>query len=135
MNKPSASRSLLLALTSLVLVGLACQAGTPTSALSDSSQPPPDSPSASVFDTDRTAYGFFPSPPEASLEAVLSHFKALGEHGDFILVQPNIPWEEFRAGVEGESTQRTDLKNQIVLAQQNNLGWIFVVDPLNGLNP
>jgi hypothetical protein len=134
MNKSSASRSLLLALTSLVLVGLACQAGTPTAALSDSSEPPPDSPSASVFDTDRTAYGFFPSPPEASLEAVLNHFKALGEHGDFILVQPNIPWEEFRAGVEGESTQRTDLKNQIVLAQQNNLGWIFVVDPLNGLN-
>lgn len=134
MHQSPASRTLFLTLTSLVLTGLACQAGAPTEAPGDSSQPPPTSPSASVFDRERTAYGFFPSPPEASLEAVLNHFKALGEHGDFILVQPNIPWEDFRAGVEGESTQRTDLRNQIVLAQQNNLGWIFVVDPLNGLN-
>ncbi|MGH2621002.1 MAG: hypothetical protein ACRDHG_10600 [Anaerolineales bacterium] len=117
-----------------MLAVLACQAGAPTAVPSDSSQPTPASTSASVFDTDRTAYGFFPSPPEASLEAVLNHFKGMGEHGDFVLIQPNIPWEDFRAGVEGESTQRTDLKNQTVLAEQNNLQWIFVVDPLNGLN-
>ena len=134
MPSSSGSRIRLLALTTLALTGLACQAGAPTAAPLDSSQPPATAPVASVFDSGRTAFGFFPSPPEASLEAVLNHFKAMGEHGDFVLIQPNIPWEEFQAGVEGESTQRTDLRNQTVLAQQNNLEWIFVVDPLNGFD-
>ena len=134
MHRTPASRPWLLALASLVLAGLACQAGTPTVAPSDPSQSPAAGPTASVFDSGRTAFGFFPSPPEASLEAVLNHFNAMGEHGDFVLIQPNIPWEDFRTGIEGESEQRTDLRNQTVLAQQNNLEWIFVVDPLNGLN-
>jgi len=134
MHRWSVSRTILPALSSLVLLGLACQAGTPPAAPSDLSQPPSESPSLSAFDRGGTAFGFFPSPPEASLEAVLNHFKAMGEHGDFVLIQPNIPWEEFRAGVEGESAQRTDLRNQTVLAQQNNLEWIFVVDPLNGFD-
>ena len=134
MHKSVSSRTLQLALASLMLAGLACQASAPATAPSDSGQPPATSPSESAFDSDRTAYGFFPSPPEASLEAVLNHFKAMGEHGDFVLIQPNVPWEDFRTGVEGESTQRTDLVNQTVLAQQNNLEWIFVVDPLNGFD-
>jgi hypothetical protein len=58
----------------------------------------------------------------------------MGEHADFILVQPNVPWEDFREGVEGESQPRTDLRNRITLARQNRLEWVFVVDPLNGLN-
>ena len=91
-------------------------------------------PTRASFDRDRTAYGFFSSPPEATLESVLAHFEALGEHADFILVQPNIPWEDFVDGIEGESQARTDLRNQIILARRNGLDWIFVVDPLNGLN-
>ena len=91
MPKSSASRPLLLALALLVLAGLACRASAPTAVPSESSQGPPARPSASVFDSDRTAYGFFPSPPEATLDAVLNHFKGMGQHGDFILVQPNIP--------------------------------------------
>jgi hypothetical protein len=87
-----------------------------------------------TFDWDRTAYGFFPSPPESTLEGVLGHFEALDEHADFILSQPNIPWEDFVDGVEGDSQARTDLHNQIVLARRHGLDWIFVVDPLNGLN-
>jgi hypothetical protein len=91
-------------------------------------------PTRASFDGERTAYGFFPSPPEATLESVLDHFESLGEHADFILIQPNIPWEDFVDGVEGESQARTDLRNQIILARRNGLDWIFVVDPLNGLN-
>lgn len=88
----------------------------------------------SVFDTEETAYGFFPSPPEFSLQALLTHFEDLGDFGDFILMQPNVPWEDFVDGVEGQSQARQDLHNQILLAQQNGLDWAFVVDPLNGLN-
>ncbi len=82
----------------------------------------------------KPAFGFFPSPPRATLDSVFDHFQRLSEHADFILVQPNIPWEDFLQGVEGESQAREDLKNQIILARQYGLGWIFVVDPLNGLN-
>jgi hypothetical protein len=87
-----------------------------------------------MFDTFVTTFGFFPSPPEATFEAILNHFEALGEHADFILMQPNIPWEDFVDGVEGESQAREDIRNQTILSSQNDLGWIVVVDPLNGLN-
>lgn len=88
----------------------------------------------SIFDQDGTAFGFFPSPPEATHDAVLNHFQALGDHADFILIQPNVPWEAFVQGVDLESRSAEDLRNQIILARQNYLEWIFVVDPLNGLN-
>ena len=98
---------------------------------------PPDTsapPQTSAFDETGTAFGFFPSPPEASTSSVLKHFGDLGQHADFILVQPNIPWEDFTAGSPAESQQLTDIRNQVLLAQQNGLEVAFVVDPLNGLN-
>jgi hypothetical protein len=126
-------RKALLLLVALVLIGtiLACggEAGTPEPTIDFSLEPTRD-----TAEWKRTAYGFFPSPPEANLESVLSHFEALGEHADFILIQPNIPWEDFVNGIEGESQARTDLRNQIILARRNGLDWIFVIDPLNGLN-
>jgi hypothetical protein len=126
-------RKVNLLLVALVLTGavLACasEATSPEATLDISLEP-----TRASFDGDRTAYGFFPSPPEATLDSVLGHFEALGEHADFILVQPNIPWEDFVNGIEGESQARTDLRNQIILARRNGLDWIFVIDPLNGLN-
>ena len=129
----------LIALIALALAGLACQAGEATpapAAVPDVPSPrnEPVSDTVSIFDEDRTAFGFFPAPPEGTTEAVLKHFGTMGENADFILIQPNIPWKDFAAGVEGESQQRTDLTNQTILARQNDLEWIFVVDPLNGLN-
>jgi hypothetical protein len=91
-------------------------------------------PTRDTFNWDRTAYGFFPNPPEATLESVLATFDALGEHADVILSQPNVPWEDFLESVDGESQARTDLRNQVTLARRQELDWIFVVDPLNGLN-
>lgn len=128
----------------LTLAALACSEagladGSPgaTEASSDPGQTP-GQPTAerdsSAFESDRIAFGFFPSPPEGTLESVLNHFQDVGEHGDFILIQPNIPWEGFVGGIEGDSQARTDLVNQTVLARQNDLAWIVVVDPLNGLN-
>jgi len=59
----------------------------------------------------------------------------MGEHGDFVLIQQNTAWEDFTdRGMDGESQTRTDLINQVKLAQQNNLEYIFVIDALNGLN-
>jgi hypothetical protein len=117
-------RQSVLALCILLIGSLACSGQTddfPT-------------PGHSIFDDGHTTYGFFPSPPEATLDSVLNHFKSISQHADFVLVQPNVAWEEFTTGIEGESQKRTDVINQVKLARQNGLDAIFVVDPLNGLN-
>jgi len=94
----------------------------------------PTPPSPSVFDSGRTAFGFFPTPPEVSIDSVLATFRAIGEHGDVILIQQNVPWEDLRENWGAESRTVTDIRNQVDLAWQNGLEAIFVVDPLNGLN-
>jgi hypothetical protein len=116
-----------LALVTLVLASLAC-GGQPLTL--EPAAPPDPSP----FDSEATAYGFFPSPPEATIESVLSHFAALAEHADFVLIQPNIPWEDLSSGDYSSSQRLTDVRNQVILARQNGLDTAFVVDPLNGLN-
>lgn len=109
----------------LILTALACNR-------SDQSIPP--TPQNSIFDSGRTVYGFFPSPPEVTLQSVLQTFKDSSRHGDFILIQQNASWEDFLNGVEGESQTRTDILNQVKLTRQNHLETIFVLDALNGLN-
>jgi hypothetical protein len=108
----------------LLAASLACGSAPAT-------MPPPD---PSVFDGDRTAYGFFPSPPEATFESILATFEAIGEHADVVLLQPNIPWQDFLEGPQADSQAVTDLRNQVSLARQQGLEAIFVIDPLNGLN-
>jgi hypothetical protein len=139
MHNPRIPRYFLALLAALSLAALACQGSEPTASPATSPPAPTTSDesasrSISIFDEDRTAFGFFPAPPEGTTEAVLNHFTNLGDNADFILIQPAVPWEEFRDGIDGESQARTDLKNQTILAAQNDLEWIFVVDPLNGLN-
>jgi hypothetical protein len=122
-------RHLSIFLTFLLLASLACG----KSAIS----PFPDptyTPEASIFENDRTAYGFFPTPPEVSLESVFAHYKVLGQHADVALVQETIPWAEFINGVEVKSQKITDLQNARTLALANNLDSIYIIDPLNGLN-
>jgi hypothetical protein len=82
----------------------------------------------------RTVYGFFPSPPEATTQSIVDTYAAIGRHGDVVMFQQNIPWADFVAGVDGGEKYIKDLRNQYILAHQNGLEVIFVVDPLNGLN-
>jgi hypothetical protein len=112
-------------LSILTITTLACGGGTPSI---------PPTPQVSVFDSTETAYGFFPSPPEATLGSVFKTFKDIARHGDFVLIQQNTKWEDFVNGVDGESQTRTDIINQIKLTRQNDLEYIFVIDALNGLN-
>ncbi|NOH03979.1 MAG: hypothetical protein HND47_19430 [Chloroflexi bacterium] len=119
-------RKPLLFLLLLILVSIACNGGGTPSI--------PPAPENSVFDSGKTAYGFFPSPPEATIESVLQLFQDMSAHGDFVLIQQNTDWESFVTSVDGESQTRTDLINQVKLARQNNLETIFVLDALNGLN-
>ena len=116
----------LLLLLLLVLLALACGQSAPPA--------PIPTLAASPFEAGRTVYGFFPSPPEVSLQSIFDLYKAFGQHADVVLLQQNIPWKQFEDGVEVESQAITDIHNQYILAHQNGLEVIFIVDPLNGLN-
>jgi hypothetical protein len=119
------NRYLIAALLFLLLAALACGSGTPGSIPTLQSSP---------YDLGRTLYGFFPSPPEATTQSVMDTYKAIGQHGDVVLLQQNIPWEAFTSSMDAESREITDIHNQYILAHQNGLEVIFIVDPLNGLN-
>jgi hypothetical protein len=118
-------RRFLLTLSIPFLASLACNAG---------SQSIPPTPKDSIFDSGKTAYGFFPSPPEATEESIFKLYEDMSAHGDFVLIQQNTAWQDFVNSVDGESQTRTDLINQVKLARQNDLEYIFVIDALNGLN-
>lgn len=115
----------------MALAILAC--GQSAQTVTETTVPVP-TPAQSVFDSERTGYGFFPSPPEVSFASVLKIFKDISQHADFVLLQQNTPWADFVNGVDGESQKRTDIINQVTLARQNNLEYVFIIDPLNGLN-
>lgn len=115
----------------LAVLALACQAVAPAS---QGELLPIATLEQSPYTLGRTLYGFFPSPPEVSIESVMDTFKAIGEHGDVVLVQQNVPWKELKESPDGEAQRLTDIHNQYVLARQNGLDVIFIVDPLNGLN-
>lgn len=110
----------------LVLVALSCGEQSPAT--------PFPTPESTVFEPGRTAYGFFPSPPKASLESALQHFKDIGQHADFVLFQHPVPWQNFAESADCNSQKCADIRNQMTLAVQNGLEAVYVVDPLNGLN-
>jgi hypothetical protein len=94
----------------------------------------PSPPNPSVFDSGRTAYGFFPTPPEVNILSAWNLFRSIAAHGDVILIQQNVAWDDFRDGIDGESKRIDDIRAQVNLAWQYGLEPIFVVDPLNGLD-
>ena len=114
------------ALLILALASLACGQGAPGT--------PFPALESSALSEEGTAYGFYPSPPQATLEAVIKHYTELGKYADFILFQNNVPWEEFVNAVDGDGKIRVDNINQAKLARQNGMDYVFVVDGLNGLN-
>lgn len=120
------NRKLAAALFALLLAALACSSGGAPAPLPTLESSP--------YDLGRTLYGFFPSPPEATTQSIIDTYAAIGQHGDVVLLQQNIPWQEFAESAEGESQAVTDIGNQFLLARQNGLEVIFVVDPLNGLD-
>ena len=67
-------RNCIFVLFALILASLACENGTPTPQYTPPTPPAQAEHIPSSFDLGNTAYGFFPSPPEATLESVLNHF-------------------------------------------------------------
>lgn len=110
---------------SLLLSGLACASGTP---------PATPTPAPSVFEAGETVYGFFPTPPDVTIESVINTLKVMGQHGDVALIQRAIPWKDFINASDGPSQDITDAQNLVTLASRDGLEPIFVVDPLNGLD-
>lgn len=82
----------------------------------------------------QTLYGFFPSPPVMTTESVIATFKALGEHGELVLIARSVPWKSFVRGPDQGSPEMKELTDIMRLSKQNNLEPVFVVDPLDGLD-
>ncbi len=122
-------RSVLGASLCLALAMMACASGgTPTLA------PPEPTSGPSAFDSGRTAYGFFPSPPEMTTESLLDLLHAMRDHGDVVLVQRAVPWPDFLDSPDGASQDFTDEQNLVTVAARDGLEPVFVIDPLNGLD-
>ncbi|MBC8505434.1 MAG: hypothetical protein ISR58_01195 [Anaerolineales bacterium] len=120
------NKNIFLPIIALLLAMLACgDADTPSV---------PPTPTVSVFDSADTAYGFFPSPPEFSIDSLIATLDGISEHGDVILVQRAIPWVDFIDGTNANAPDIKELRDLMTLAGQRNLEPIFVIDPLNGLD-
>ena len=74
-------KHLLILMLASALAALACGSQTP---------PTPTMPfptlASSAFDSGRTTYGFFPTPPEVSMDSVMKIYKDIGNHADFVLI-------------------------------------------------
>jgi hypothetical protein len=118
----------LFTVSALIFATLACGVGLPNP------NDPIPTPENSVFDSGETAYGFFPTPPEVSVESVIQNMEAISQHADVVLFQQQIPWADFMDSPTADSKKLEDLRGMVQLAVGNGLEPIFVVDPLNGLN-
>jgi hypothetical protein len=47
----------------------------------------PSPPSPSVFDSGRTAYGFFPAPPKVDFLSGITIYRSIAAHGDTVMIQ------------------------------------------------
>lgn len=120
------NKKILLPLIALALAILACEEETPSQEI--------PAPAASIFDSQDTAYGFFPSPPELTEESFIANLKAISENGDVIMVMRTVPWADFIESPEAKSADIDEVSNMLTVAGSYGLEPIFVIDPLNGLD-
>ncbi len=78
--------------------------------------------------------GFFPVPARGEGRSMLATLRGLSRHGDVVLLQRNIPWEDFYKSESAPSRAFSDLANLVRLSREKGLRTIFVVDALNGLD-
>lgn len=133
----------LLLLSTLVLSG--CGQGTPAPT-QEPTQPPTEAPteaptrapvtpvSREVFDFSRTGFGFFPTPPEPTVDSSVENIKNMSEHADVLLFQEQVPWQDFQNGVDSESSRINGVGDLVDYVEFYGMQSIMVVDPLNGLN-
>jgi hypothetical protein len=121
-------RAILLALSVIILATIACEGQTPDANVAIPTV------ENSVFDTQETAYGFFPTPSELEVESFIRTLEGMSEHGDVALFQQQVPWEDFSESPDAESEDFKSLRDMVTLSSQNELEPIFIVDPLNGMN-
>jgi hypothetical protein len=127
------SLKVVLALLMLLLVLLACD-DDPALKTAPSEQTSTPSRAGSVFDSGRTAYGFFPSPPRPTTNSVVRTLQGMADHADVVLFQEPIPWEDFIDASGGESQKIEEMWEVVAYIEALGMEPIFIVDPLNGLN-
>jgi len=78
--------------------------------------------------------GFFPTPARPTWRDMLATLDGISHHAGAVLLQRNVPWQDFAESPEATSREFEDLKNLVQLSRQRGLEPIFVVDALNGLD-
>ena len=78
--------------------------------------------------------GFFPTPARPTWRDMLATLEGISRHADAVLLQRNVPWQDFAAGPDATSREFENLQNLVRLSRQRGLEPIFVVDALNGLD-
>jgi hypothetical protein len=109
-------------------------AGTETKIRGDGAIADEERPGQGSPDRSAVQYGFFPTSPDINREAILRHYENMGKHADFVLFQYNVPWNEFSDERPDSSRTQEEIVQFNRLAERNGLGWIYVIDPLNGLD-
>ena len=119
----------------MLLAIIACAGGTPSATIEPELQVELSTTvSPSIFDSGRSAYGFFPSSPEITAESLIATIEAIGQHGDIMLNMPQVSWVDFIESPEAESRAVEDMRGSIELARQHGLEIIFVIDPLQAFD-
>ncbi len=117
----------------LILAAAACGGGTPAATV-ESESTPEATDTLSIFESGRTAYGFFPSSPEITSESLIATIEAIGQHGDMMLTMPQVPWADFIESADGESSAIEEMRGSLDLARRIGLEIIFVIDPLQAFD-
>lgn len=77
--------------------------------------------------------GFSSLPPQQTSDAAVNAFATAAQYGDVVLIQRNVPWEDFLPGhgVSRATTDTTRLETQL-LDEYSGLRRFYAVDPTDG---
>ncbi|MCC6382558.1 MAG: hypothetical protein IT304_08605 [Dehalococcoidia bacterium] len=77
--------------------------------------------------------GFSSLPPQQTSDAAVGAFATAAQYGDVVLIQRNVPWEDFLPGhgVSRATTDTTRLETQL-LDQYSGLQRFYAIDPTDG---
>ena len=78
--------------------------------------------------------GFAPTPPRATVEAVVRTVRDMSEVSELALVQQHVPWGPLLDGAVTMEEALEDLEELIGFLRQLGLEIVFLLDPLDGLD-
>ena len=78
--------------------------------------------------------GFAPTPPYATTESVIRTVEEMAEVSELALVQQHVPWAQLLDGTQTMEQALDELENLVDFLRAHDLGIVFLLDPLDGLD-